>query len=75
MWYKIDNAIHFLISSKSFKSENSISISIHSGIAYFWIWLFGGAKYEGGGKAEASGTDGQSLPDKLPLIRCRETYS
>ena len=56
-------------------SENSISIPIHSGITYVWIWLFGGAKYQGRVKAEARGTYEQPLSDKPPLIRCVETYS
>ena len=34
------------------------------------MWLFGGAKYQGGDEAEARGTDGQPLSDKPPLIRC-----
>ena len=55
-------------------NENSISIPIHSGINYFCIWLFGGAKYQGGDKAEARGTDEQPLSDKPPLTRCGETY-
>ena len=56
-------------------SEKSISIPIHSWITYFWIWLFGGAKYEGGNKVEARGTDERTVPDKLPLIRYGENYS
>ena len=34
-----------------------------------------GVKYQGGGEAEAKGTDKQQLSDKPPLIRCGETYS
>ena len=56
-------------------SENSISIQLHSEIIYFWIWLFGGAKYQGGDKAEARGTDEQPFSDKPSLIRCGEIYS
>ena len=56
-------------------TENSISLPIHSGITYFWIWLFGAAKYQGLDKAEARSTDGQPLSEKPPLIRCEETYS
>ena len=41
----------------------------------FWIWLFGGAKYQGGDKTEARGTDKQPLSDTPPLMRCEETYS
>ena len=29
-------------------SKNSISIPMHPGIIYFWIWLSGGAAYQGG---------------------------
>ena len=47
---------------------------MHSGITYFFIWLFGGAKYQGGNKAEARSTDEQPLPDKPPSIQCEETY-
>ena len=44
-------------------------------MTYFRIWPFGGAKYQGGDKAEARGTDEQPLSIKPPLIRCGETYS
>ena len=54
-------------------SENSIFIPRHSRITYFRIWPFGGAKYQGGDKAEARGTDEQPLSIKPPLIRCGET--
>ena len=37
--------------------------------------VFGGAKYQGGDKAEAKSTDKQPLSDKQPLIRCGGTYS
>ena len=33
------------------------------------------AKYEGGNKVEAWGTDEQPLSNKPPLIRCGEIYS
>ena len=56
-------------------SENTISITMGSGITNFWIWLFGGAKYQSGEKAEERGTDEQPLSDKSPLIRYGETYS
>ena len=52
-----------------------ISIPIHNGITYFWIWLFDGAIYQGEDKAEARGTDEQPLSDNSPLIQCGETYS
>ena len=39
------------------------------------MWLFGGAKYQGGDEAEARGTDEQLLSDKPKLIRCGENYS
>ena len=38
---------------QAFKCENSISIPKHPQILYFWIWLFGGAAYQGGEEAEA----------------------
>ena len=41
----------------------------------FWIWLFGVAKYQGGGETEARGTDEQPLSVKPLLIRYGETYS
>ena len=50
-------------------------MSIHSGITYFLIWLFGWARYKGGDEAEARGTDEKSLSDRPLLIRCVETYS
>ena len=56
-------------------SVTSYTLLIHSGIAYFWIWLFGGAKYQGGDEAGARGTDEQPLSDKLPLIQYAETCS
>ena len=34
-------------------SENSISIPVHPGIIYFWIWLFGGAAYQREKEAKA----------------------
>ena len=34
---------------------------IHSGITYFLILLFGGAKKQGGDEAEERGTDAQPL--------------
>ena len=40
----------------------------------FCIWLFGGAKYQGGDEVEARGTDEQPLSDKPSLTRCGETY-
>ena len=47
-----------------------MSITIHPGIKYFIILLFGGAAYQGVEKAEAGrgGTDEQPLTDKSPLI-------
>ena len=54
--------------------ENSISIPIHSGITYFWIWLFGEPNIQEG-TSQRQGTDKQPLSSKPPLIRCRETYS
>ena len=48
---------------------------IHSSVTYFGIWLFGGAKYQGGNEAEAKGTDEQPLSDNPPLIRRGESYS
>ena len=48
---------------------------MYSGITDFWIWLFSGAKYQRGDKAEARGTDKQPLSDDPALIRCGETYS
>ena len=48
---------------------------MHSRIISFWIWLFGGAKYQGGDEAEAKGSDEQPLSDKPPLIKCGETSS
>ena len=47
---------------------------MHSGIAYFCIWLFGVAKYQERDEAEERGTDEQPLSDKPPLTRCEETY-
>ena len=35
---------------------------------------FGGAKYQGGDKAEARVTDELALSDKPPLTQCGETY-
>ena len=55
------------------QNENSISIPIHSGITYFCIWPFGGAKYQGGDEAEARGAE-QPLLDKPTLTQCGETY-
>ena len=37
---------------------------IHSRITYVWIWLFGGAKYQGRDEVEARGTDEQPLSEK-----------
>ena len=37
--------------------KTAISIPIHSGITYFYIWLFRGTKYQGGDETEARGTD------------------
>ena len=48
---------------------------VHSGITYFGIWLFGGAKYQEGDEVEARGTDEQPIFDKPPFIQCGETYS
>ena len=73
---EIDNVtFSFLIYLIKAWSENSISIPIHPGIIYFWIWLFGGAAYEGGKRErEGGGTDEEPVSDKPPLIRCGETY-
>ena len=38
------------------------------------MWLFDGAKYQGGDKAEARDNDEQPLSDKPPLIRCGENH-
>ena len=46
----------------------------YSGVTYFCVWLFGGAKYQGGDEVEAKGTDEQPLSDKPPLTRCGESY-
>ena len=48
---------------------------MHSGITYFWIWVFDGVKYQGEDEAKARGTDEQQLSDKPPLIQYGETYS
>ena len=51
-----------LISRKNLNWKQHIPI--RSGITYFWIWLFGRAKYQGGDEAKARGTDEKPLPDK-----------
>ena len=50
-------------------NENSISILVHSGITYFWIWLFCVAKYQGRDEADTKDTDVQPLSVK-PLLIC-----
>ena len=52
-----------------------ISRPMHTGITYFWIWLFDGAIYQGEDKAETRGTDEQPLSNNSTLIQCGETYS
>ena len=39
----------------------------------YMLWLFGVAKYQGGGEAEARGTNEQPLSVKLLLIQYGET--
>ena len=73
--------MHLLILSFLVKiwNENSISIPVHSGITYFWMFvptfIFGVAKYQEGDEVEARDTDEQPLSVKPLLIRYGETYS
>ena len=60
----IENVTSYNLISSKIWSENRIFVLIHSGIVYFWIWLFGGAKYQEGEEAEARDTDEQPLSDK-----------
>ena len=49
LWREINNAtFYFLIFLVKIWNENSISITKHPQIIYFWIWLFGRAAYQGG---------------------------
>ena len=41
---------------------------MHFGIIFFWIWLLGEVKDQGGDEAEARGTDEQSLSDEPPFM-------
>ena len=69
-WY---GQFYFLIFLAKIRSEDSISIPIHPGLIYFWIWLFGGTANQGGEEALGKGdggTDEQPLPDKPLLILC-----
>ena len=66
-------SIFFNISSKHLKWKQYFCTKTSSNYV-LWIWLFGGAAYQGGEEAEAgTGTDEQ--PGKPPLIRYEETYS
>ena len=47
-----NTAFYFLTFLVKIWSENSISIPIHYGIIYLWIWLLGGATYQGGKETE-----------------------
>ena len=58
----------FLIFLVIIWNECSISISIHPGIIYFWIWLFGGATYQEGEEEEV---DSGALMSNLCLISYR----
>ena len=63
---KTDNTIsYFLISSKTWKWKQHF----HTGITYFWIWLFGAAKYQWRDETKAKSTYEQPLSDKPPLIQ------
>ena len=54
LWCEIDNAtLYCFIFLVKIWGENIISIQIHPGIIYFWIWLSGGAAYQRGEEAEA----------------------
>ena len=48
LWRKIDDFSSYFIFLVKIWNENSISISIHSDITYFWIWLFGVANIQEG---------------------------
>ena len=50
--------------------ENNISIPINPRMICFWIWLFGGAAYEGGEEV-----DEETLSNKSLLIWCGDTNS
>ena len=57
-------------------SENCISLAIHPGITYFWIWLLLSLhNKERKRQRRRGGTDEQPLSNNLTLIRCGETYS
>ena len=69
LWREIDKATSYLlIFIVKIWNENSISIPIHSGIIYFWIWLIGRSTYQGGEEAE---TDSGALMKKFYLISHR----
>ena len=55
--------------------KTKLSYRIQSGITYFSIWLFGGAKHQREDETEARDTNERTSSDKSPLIRCGETYS
>ena len=69
LWRETDNAnFYFLIFLVKIWNENNISIPIHPGNIYFWIWLFDGATYQGGEEAE---TGSGALMSSLCLISHR----
>ena len=69
LWREMNNAtFYFLIFLVKIWNENRLSVSIHPGIICFWIWLFGGATYQGEEKAE---TRSAALISNLCLISQR----
>ena len=65
-WY---GQFYFLIFLAKIRSEDSISIPIHPGLIYFWIWLFGGTANQGGEEAESG--EGKAVMSNLCLISHR----
>ena len=61
---------NFLIFLVNVWTEKSISIPIYPGIIYFWIWLFDGVTYQGGGRDRARNGEG-ALMSNLCLISHR----
>ena len=56
---------YFLVFLVIIWNENSISIPIHYGVIYFWIWMLDGAAYQGGKEAEVGR---RTLMSNLSLI-------
>ena len=58
LWREMNNAsFYFLIFLVKIWNESSISIPIHFGIIYLWLWLFGGATYYQGGEEAEVGNE------------------